>query len=45
MTRFVLTIEGRGNIHALRALLKSLLRQFGFRCIDARELPPEKEND
>jgi hypothetical protein len=38
---FVLKIEGRPGaegIHALRFLLKRLLRQYGFRVIDAREV-------
>jgi hypothetical protein len=37
---FTLKIEGKpgaGGIHALRALLKILLRRYGFRAIDARE--------
>lgn len=29
---------GAAGIHQLRALLKSLLRRHGFRCIDAREV-------
>jgi len=40
-TRFTLTIErvrDANTIHALRALLKALLRRHGFRCIDAREV-------
>jgi hypothetical protein len=45
MTRFTLTFEGNGGIHALRAILKQLLRRFGFRCVDLRELPPEDGND
>jgi hypothetical protein len=35
-----LRIEGRSGaagIHALRALLKTLLRRHGFRCLDARQ--------
>jgi hypothetical protein len=39
-TVFVLRIRGKPGppgIHALRALLKQLLRQHGFRCLDARE--------
>jgi hypothetical protein len=38
---FVLTIQGqagRTRIHALRALLKILLRRYGFKCLDAREV-------
>jgi hypothetical protein len=43
---FVLKIEGKPGatgIHALRALLKILLRRYGFRVIDAREIldPPD----
>jgi hypothetical protein len=42
-----LRIEGRhgpAGIHALRALLKVLLRRHGFRCLDARqEGPPQRE--
>jgi len=37
---FVLKIEGRpgaAGIHGLRALLKVLLRKYGFKCLDARE--------
>ena len=37
---FILKIEGRSgaaDIHALRALLKVLLRRHGFKCLDARE--------
>jgi hypothetical protein len=40
-TTFVLKIQGRSGaagIHALRVLLKILLRQHGFRCLDAREV-------
>ncbi len=39
---FTLRIEGeagQGGIHALRALLKVLLRRHGFRCVDAYEEP------
>ena len=38
---FVMTIQGqagRTSIHALRALLKILLRRHGFKCLDAREV-------
>jgi hypothetical protein len=43
---FTLKIEGKpdaAGIHALRALLKILLRRYGFRVIDAREIldPPD----
>ena len=37
---FTLRIEGKpgtAGIHALRALLKTLLRRHGFRCLDARQ--------
>jgi hypothetical protein len=36
---FTLKIEGKpgGSIHALRALLKVLLRRHGFRCVEAIE--------
>jgi hypothetical protein len=38
---FVLKIEGPPSvvgIHALRALLKILLRRYGFRCLDVRQV-------
>jgi hypothetical protein len=38
---FTLKIEGRpgaDSIRDLRALLKRLLRQHGFRCLDARQI-------
>jgi hypothetical protein len=41
--QFVITLQaapGIGSIHALRALLKTLLRHFGLRCIAAREEHP-----
>jgi hypothetical protein len=37
---FTLRIEGEpgpAGIHALRALLKILLRRYRFRCLDVRE--------
>jgi hypothetical protein len=37
---FILRIKGEpgpAGIHALRALLKILLRRYGFRAIDVRE--------
>jgi hypothetical protein len=37
---------GPNDIHALRAILKTLLRRFGWRCTAAREEPtthPPKE--
>jgi hypothetical protein len=40
---FVLRLKGapgQAGIHALRALLKILLRRYGFRCIDVREEQP-----
>jgi hypothetical protein len=45
---FVLKIEGKSGgagIHALRALLKILLRQYGFRAIDVREIPDRASPD
>lgn len=46
---YVLRLEGKrgaGGIHALRALLKILLRRHGFKCLDAREVqvrdPPDE---
>jgi hypothetical protein len=45
---FILRIEGRpgtAGIHALRAILKVLLRKHGFRCLDAREdVAPDVSN-
>jgi hypothetical protein len=45
MTRpvFVLKLVSTGgaSIHALRSLLKTLLRRHGFRCVSAREEIPE----
>jgi hypothetical protein len=42
MSRFVLTIvtikSEHEAIRALRAALKVLLRRFGFRCTDLREI-------
>jgi hypothetical protein len=41
-TIFVLRIAGKpgtAGIHALRFLLKRLLRQYGFTCLDIREEP------
>ena len=38
--RPIVRIEGRSGaagIHALRALLKTMLRRHGFRCLDARQ--------
>jgi hypothetical protein len=40
---FTLKIEGPPSvlgIHALRALLKILLRRYGFKCIDLHEDRP-----
>jgi hypothetical protein len=50
---FILRIEGKpgaAGIHALRALLKILLRRYGFRVVDAREIldrasPDGRERD
>jgi hypothetical protein len=43
---FVLRIEGRpgaDNIKSLRWVLKRLLRRYGLKCLDAREVrdPPD----
>jgi hypothetical protein len=41
-TTFILRLEaksGTAGIHALRFLLKRLLRQYGFVCLDARKEP------
>jgi hypothetical protein len=35
--------SGNARFHALRAVLKTLFRAHGFRCIDARELDEEQE--
>jgi hypothetical protein len=35
--------SGNARYHALRAILKTLLRAHGFRCVDARELDEEQE--
>ncbi len=38
---FVIRLEappGAAGIHALRAILKTLLRRFGFVCLEAREV-------
>jgi hypothetical protein len=38
--RFTLRLEGRGggaDIHSLRAILKTLLRKYGWRCLDCIE--------
>jgi hypothetical protein len=46
---FTLRIEGKpgaAGIHALRAVLKALLRRHGLRCLDAREIGrPRHEDD
>jgi hypothetical protein len=45
---FVLRIEGKpgaAGIHSLRALLKVLLRKYGFRCISAHEIPDRASPD
>ena len=39
--RFILTLEPLPNVDAIRALrfvLKRLLRGYGFRCVDIREV-------
>jgi hypothetical protein len=48
----IATKPEREAIHGLRALLKALLRRFGFRCVDLREtenntataLPPKRDD-
>jgi hypothetical protein len=43
---FVLRLEGppgQAGIHRLRALLKRLLRDGGFRCLDAVEHTPDEK--
>jgi hypothetical protein len=43
--RYVLTLQAQPGIDAIRALrwiLKKLLRQYGFKCVDIRE---EKASD
>jgi hypothetical protein len=46
---FTLRIEGRpggAGIHGLRAVLKVLLRKYGFKCLDAREdVAPDVSDD
>jgi hypothetical protein len=42
---FALKIQGRpgaAGIHALRAVLKVLLRRYQFRCLDCHELKPKE---
>jgi hypothetical protein len=39
---YLLRIEGNADMHALRAVLKALLRRHGFRCVELREQPMEK---
>jgi hypothetical protein len=42
-TRFVITLvprPGSDGIRALKGFLKLALRQYGFRCIDVKEMPP-----
>jgi hypothetical protein len=38
---FVLKLEATGDdgIHALRRLLKALLRRYGLRCVSVEEVP------
>jgi hypothetical protein len=47
-TRFAIVIEapatGQTAIHALRAILKRLLRPHRFRCISAKEIPSQTES-
>jgi hypothetical protein len=42
--KFMLTIEPLPHVDAIKALrfvLKRLIRQYGFRCTDIREIPAE----
>jgi hypothetical protein len=41
---FTLRIEGRpgAGIHGLRAVLKVLLRRYGFRALDVREIDDDR---
>jgi hypothetical protein len=32
------------SIHALRAVLKRLLRTHGFRCVSAKEIPAQQDS-
>jgi hypothetical protein len=44
--RFVLVLEGepgQHTLHALRALLKTLLRRLGLRCVAVRQVKKETE--
>jgi hypothetical protein len=40
-TRYVLRIQSRdgADIHALRAILKALLRRYGWRCVSIEREP------
>jgi hypothetical protein len=45
---FTLRLEGKpgaAGIHALRAVLKALLRRHGLRCLDAREIGRPRHED
>jgi hypothetical protein len=45
---FILKIEGKpgaAGIHGLRAVLKVLLRKYGFKCLDAHEIPDRETID
>jgi hypothetical protein len=42
--KFMLTIEPLPHVDAIKSLrfvLKRLIRQYGFRCTDIREIPPK----
>jgi hypothetical protein len=47
--RFAITLEGKranesANIHALKFLLKRLLRARSLKCVDAREINTEEDS-
>jgi hypothetical protein len=45
---FLITLRAADDataIHALRALLKILLRRYGFKCLDAHEIPDRASPD
>lgn len=46
MARYRLILQstpsaGREPVRGLRALLKAALRQYGLRCVEVEEIPPE----
>ena len=45
VVKLVVARAGVDSIRALRALLKILLRQFGLRCVSAREQRPDLFRD